>query len=147
MTADWTLPLPWRRPPLNLNQRHAHWAVENKLKQEIKTETAKVARALRVPTLQGVIAELVYYPGNNRVMDSDNIAPTMKAVLDGLRVAHVLPDDDASRVLRTSQRIVLRRDDPYDGKTGRMYLHLLDASALAPTLPHFAPTETACASH
>lgn len=133
----WELRLPWRRPPLSANDR-PHWSTRNRLNQEIKTAAWALSKQARIPRLQAVTLELVWYPGNNRRCDGENIAPTLKALTDGLVSAKVLPDDNSERVLRSSCRAVPRRADPWDSPTPRMILIVRDASVLAP-LPHYAP--------
>lgn len=133
----WKLPLPWRRPPLSANDR-PHWTVRNRINQEIKTAAWALAKSKRVPHLDAVILELVWYPGNNRHHDGDNMAPTLKALTDGLVAAKVLADDNGERVLDARLRAVPRRLDPFDGNEPRMILVIRDASALAP-LPHYGP--------
>jgi hypothetical protein len=140
--GQWLLTLPFRRPPLTGNARWSHWSREREAQQKVQTATWALAKQKRLPRLDAITAELVWYKGDNRRADADNIAPTVKPALDGLVKAHVLPDDNSDRVIRSSTRIVLRRDDPYDASTPRLVLVIRDASALAP-LPHYAPEEAA----
>lgn len=132
MTCEWVLTLPYRRPPLSLNARYGHWSQPRKLEGNVREAAWALARQQRIPQLEAVTAELVWYPGNNRRYDADNISPTLKPAIDGLVKARVLADDNSTRVLATSQRVVLRRDDPHDSATGRLLLVIRDASALAP---------------
>lgn len=135
--GEWQLRLPWRRPPISLNDR-LHHMVRNRLNQEIKQAAWALAKQAKVPPLTAVLLELAWYPGNNRRADGDNLAPTMKALTDGLVAAKVLPDDDGGRVLASTLRAVPRRADPWDSATPRMVLIIRDASVLAP-IPHYAP--------
>lgn len=137
MTDQWGLPLPWRRPPISANDR-PHWAAKNKLAQEIKTAVGWVARAKKVPKLQAVMVEMVWYPGNNRRVDGENFAPTLKYCVDGLVSVGILPDDDSERVLSSRSRAVIQRNDPLRLTSPRLILVIQDASALAP-LPHYGP--------
>ena len=143
--TEWTLNLPWRTPPLSLN-RNLHHLVQHRIRTELKTAGFALAKQQRVPALGAILAELVYYPGNNRPQDPDNLAPNIKPLIDGLRLAGVIPDDNATHVLRTSQRIIPRRDDPWGAGTGRMHLVITDASVLAP-LPHVAPPDQGGTRH
>lgn len=140
MTDDgvWVLALPWLRPPLTLNMRWPHPAVENKVRQEVKQAGWALAKQARIPQLGAVIVELVYYPANNRRQDGDNLAPTIKYLTDGLVLAKVIPDDSADRVLDSRCRIVLKRDDPYPSGRPRLRYVIKDASVLAGPLPHYA---------
>ena len=132
MTDTWVLSLPYRRPPLSLNSR-LHHMVEHRLKGDLKAATILVAHGARIPKLRAVTAELVWFKGDNRRADADNIMPTLKPCLDGLVARGVLPDDDSTHVLRTSTRIVLKRDDPNAWRGPRLELRLRDMSALAGT--------------
>lgn len=132
MTKTWSLLLPYRRPPLSLNRR-LHHMVEYRLKAEMKQAAIVLAKANRLPAMKAVTAELIWCKGDNRTADSDNISPNLKPLLDGLVAAGVLPEDNANHVLRTSTRIVLRRDDNYPNHGPRLYLTIRDLSALAVT--------------
>ena len=133
----WVLLLPYRRLPLSANDR-PHYQAKARITAEIRRDAWALAKAHRIPALKAVMVEFIHYPGNNVRHDGGNAAPTLKALIDGLVDAHVLPDDDSSRVLSESLRAVARRDDPYDLKTPRMVLVIRDASALAP-LDHYGP--------
>lgn len=129
----WTLKLPWDRPPLSSNDRHANGIVERRKQTAASDAVTYLARSeLRIglQPFERVTVELVYYPGDNRTRDPDNIAATLKPVLDGLVDAGVIPDDKARHVVRTSQRIVLREDDPHGRKTAALYLLVEDATDL-----------------
>jgi hypothetical protein len=106
--TDWVLWLPWSRPPLSLN-RHLHYMQEHRLKEQLRDATIVLAKQQRIPRLEAAVVELHWLKGDNRRADSDNIAPTLKPCIDGLRAAGVLDDDDASRV-RPLCRVVYRRD-------------------------------------
>jgi crossover junction endodeoxyribonuclease RusA len=130
---EWRLPVPYRRPPLSLNGRE-HWSVRNRVGKDVKTAAWALARAAKVPRLQAVIVELVWFKGDNRRADADNMAPTLKALQDGLVAAGVVPDDSGDRVISARLSVVLARDDPYPGAGARMELRIRDASALAPMI-------------
>jgi hypothetical protein len=138
--ADYVLHLPWRRPPISANDRWPHYTVKAKIEKEVKLAAWALARRAKVPALDAILVELVWYPGTNRRVDGDNAAPTLKYLIDGLVQAGVLPDDNSERVLRSSCRAVLRRNDPWNKADPRLILAITDASALAP-LPHYAPEE------
>jgi len=129
-TDEWRLPVPYRRPPLSLNGRE-HWSTRNRISAEVKRAGWAVARGRKVPPLKAIIVELVWFKGDNRRADADNMAPTLKALQDGLVAAGVVPDDSGDRVLSARLSVVLRRDDPYPGAGARMELRIRDASVLA----------------
>lgn len=128
---EWRLALPYRRPPISLNGRE-HWSVRHRIMEELKTTAGWVARAAKVPKLQACTIRLTWFPGNNRRCDPDNLALTLKGLVDGLVLAKILPDDNAERVLNVELCVRLRRQDPYDRPDARMELLIRDASALAP---------------
>lgn len=131
MTEQWRLPVPYRRPPLSLNGRE-HWSVRNRIGKNVRQAAWLLARHHKVPALSAVIVELVWFKGDNRRADADNMAPTLKALQDGLVQAGVVPDDSGDRVISARLSVVLRRDDPYPDSGARMELRIQDASALAP---------------
>ncbi|HET6917328.1 MAG TPA: hypothetical protein VFH56_14640 [Acidimicrobiales bacterium] len=94
----WTIPLPYPRPPLNLNQR-MHWAPRNRLTQQIKSDVHTLARLHKLPTgLDRVIVTLHWQPTTNRRRDSDNPSPTLKAAIDGLTQYGLTADDNSAHV-------------------------------------------------
>lgn len=137
---EWLLWLPWGRPPLSLNRQGGHPVTQHAIKQDIKKAAWALAKKRKIPQLSAIIVELVWYPGRNGTFDGDNMAPTLKYLIDGLVQAKVIPDDDSERVLSSRSRAVIRRNDPYDASTPRLILAIQDASALGP-LPHYPPEE------
>lgn len=125
----WSLYLPYRTPPLSLNQRFPHWGAEYRIKQQVKKAVVILARQNGIPPLKAITAELHWLKADNRRADADNIAPTLKPCLDGLVAAGVLPDDDSDHVLRTSTKVLLKRDRALPG--AHVVLHIRDMSALA----------------
>lgn len=125
------LPLPYRRPPLTLNDR-MHHQTKARITRQVRNDACILARFKKVPLLQAVITELVWFKGDNRRADAVNIAATLKPLEDGLVDAGVLPDDSADRVLSSRTSVILKRDDPYPERGPRMELRIRDASALAP---------------
>lgn len=141
--TQWTLKMPFDRPPLSLNDRFANYHQERSLQQGIAHDVSIVARRAAqlgfLPRdLQRIAVELIYYPSNNGRRDADNIAATLKPILDGLVDAKVIPDDKAEHVVRTSQRIVLARDDPYARRESECWIVVTDATEMGP-LFHVPP--------
>lgn len=130
MVDEWSLLLPFRRPPLSLNQ-HQHWTVTRKAEADLRTAAWALARKAKIPELRAIMVELVWFKGDNRKADADNMAPTLKPLQDGLVLAHVVPDDNGKHVLRASQRVVLRAQDLEGRRDPRLYLKVADASVLA----------------
>ncbi|AAN12622.1 RusA-like Holliday junction resolvase [Mycobacterium phage Che9c] len=98
MTADskyFRIDLPWSRPPLTANQR-MHWAAKARKTREVRTAAALLARD--APRTDRLVATLHYQPRQQRRRDNHNLWPTVKALVDGLVDAGVVPDDDTEHV-------------------------------------------------
>jgi crossover junction endodeoxyribonuclease RusA len=131
---------PWTRPPLTLNDRpgpHQRASLTAGIRHD--AAYCAIGAGLRDARLCKVWIELVWYTGSNGVADPDNIAPTLKAAIDGLRDSRTLVADDGRSVLRTSQRTVPRGMDPFHLSTGRTVLVVHDAAGLS--LPHYPPAD------
>jgi crossover junction endodeoxyribonuclease RusA len=141
--THWLIKMPFLRPPLSLNDRHASYHQERNLQRSLAHDVSIVARRAiqegRLAECPRIAVELLYYPGNNGRRDADNIAATLKPVLDGLVDARVIPDDKADHVVLTSQRIVLRRDDPHDRAESECWIVVMDATTMGPLL-HVPPS-------
>ena len=101
MAREWTLHLPWKSPPLSLNQR-MHWAVKARLTKEVRL-IAKL-KARHIPDLEKCSVELVWYVNTKHRRDTINPMLTLKALVDGLVDAEVIPDDSHEYV-QTQVRI------------------------------------------
>lgn len=86
----WELELPYDRPPLTLNQR-LHWARRAKLTKELRLLARLKGR--HIPDLESCTVELVWYVNTKHRRDTINAMPTLKALVDGLVDAEVVPDD------------------------------------------------------
>lgn len=139
---SWHITLPYLRPPLTANETaRGHNLAHARDRAEVRHTVAAVARSLRLPTLATAVVMLWWYPGRNgSVPDADNIAPTLKPCLDGLRDAGVLADDNARHVLLTAQRVVRLADDPFGARTPRVVLSVYDADGWVFGHPEPGPT-------
>lgn len=119
---SWRLVLPWQRPPLTLNPaRHGGWAAHAALVKRVRTEGRRAALAAGVPEgLERVALELHYRPRDKRRRDPRNLAPTLKALEDGLVDAGVVPDDTPEYVDGTGQELYVDPVEP--GHPGALYL-------------------------
>lgn len=92
--TSWTILIPAPTKWMNANQRHGHWS-ERSGPTKLWRDAAKVlARQARIPALDRVtITATVHRPDRRRNADAHNRYPTVKAVVDGLVDAGVLPDD------------------------------------------------------
>lgn len=91
MSEPVVIELPWRVPPLTLNQR-PHWAVKNSQTQAIRDVVRALALRL-VPLDPPVRVVLLWTVTNRRRRDTDNPSLTTKACIDGLVDAGFLPAD------------------------------------------------------
>lgn len=105
MVGEWIINLPWKSPPLSLNQR-MHWAVKSRLTKEVRL-IAKV-KARGIPDLERCSVELVWFVADRRRRDTDNPVLTLKALCDGLVDAEVVPDDTPEFMRKEAVRIVYR---------------------------------------
>lgn len=102
MARKWTLQLPWKSPPLTLNQR-MHWAVKARLTKEVRL-IAKV-KARGIPDIERCSVELVWFVTDKRRRDADNPVLTLKALCDGLVDAEIVPDDTPEYMTKLPVRI------------------------------------------
>lgn len=136
MTRQWVVLLPWQRPPDTLNDRRGKWEA-HRIRELVHTETSKVL-GRSIPRNSGPLtAELVWYPGNNRVADCDNIAPTLKYCMDAVKARGIVIDDNPHHVVRTMQRVVPRALDPYDRRIPELFLVLTECAHA--DMPHYVP--------
>ncbi|MGY5210094.1 RusA family crossover junction endodeoxyribonuclease [Nocardia gipuzkoensis] len=104
-----------RRPPMTANdQRRAHWTRVRKAKSQVAEQVGWAARQQlpRGLRLDRVSVRVTWYAPDARRRDSDGLGPFLKAALDALTAAGVLPDDDAAHVIETRQRVEIDRTNP-----------------------------------
>ncbi|MET0716381.1 MAG: hypothetical protein ABWY57_15860 [Mycetocola sp.] len=85
-----TFEFPWPSPPLHLNQRLHHMA-KARLTRDIRS--LMHAKARHIPDLGRIDVHLVWIVGTRHRRDGINATPTLKALVDGLVDAEVIPDD------------------------------------------------------
>lgn len=109
--TEWSIRLPWDRPPLSLNYRlHRH--VEAKVIREVRRVGMAVALQHQIPRLDRVDVTLTWFPGPIRNRDDENPVPTLKALCDGLVDAGVTEDDTARFMVKHMPVIAERDGDP-----------------------------------
>lgn len=105
---DWTLNLPYDKPPLSLNDRGqtpgARRAKSAKAAM-IRGDVHTLAKAAGIPALDAIHVRLHYRPATAHRRDADNLVATLKPAIDGLRDAGVIPDDDPSHLDWSAPRI------------------------------------------
>lgn len=82
------LMLPWTKPPLSLNdsgETRAARMAKSRVIREIREDVVTLARIARLPKgVRSATITLHYRPRDNNRRDSINLAPTVKACVDGL---------------------------------------------------------------
>lgn len=99
--GPWMFTLNYPRPPkgLHANDR-THWAVKMGATQDIRMEVMARTRNLHIGVLEFCTVQVVWVVGDKRKRDTDNLAPFMKAIFDGIGSnsrgysAHLVEDDD-----------------------------------------------------
>lgn len=102
-----TIDLPFDAPPLRSNDR-MHWATKAKLTRDIRWHAAYTTRQTCIGPIDGpVVVTLVWVVTDNRRRDAGASAPTLKAALDGIVDAGLLPGDHHQVVREERCRIEL----------------------------------------
>ena len=108
----WTIRLHYPRPPkgLSANDR-AHWAVKHAATQEVRYEVMAKVRAARIPALDRIAVDVEWIVPDRRRRDSDNAAPLLKAIYDGIGAdrgvsARIVEDDAPEFMDKRGLRIV-----------------------------------------
>ncbi len=86
------LELPWTEPPLHLNQR-MHHRPKAKLTAEVRGTARDLMLRVGPLELERPAVQLVWLVETRHTRDSENIAPTLKAICDGLVDGGLAPDD------------------------------------------------------
>ena len=124
-----TLTIPAPAPWINANARD-HWTKKGRLTRSWRSASAAWARYQKLrPVTQPVVIVATVVKTNSRRFDVENLAPTVKAAIDGLRDSGVLPEDDT----RWVTEVRLRAGDPERAAS----LSLL----ITPAVPMTTPTE------
>lgn len=98
---------PWGSPPLSLNKR-LHWAREARLKKDIGLLVKSRALRGHIPPSDHIDVWLRWQPKTKRRRDGDNVYPTIKAAVDGLVAAGIVPDDHTGHVTHRPLEILPR---------------------------------------
>lgn len=106
-----------------------HWAQRAKRTRWVRQAAAVAARGARTRRRADIHA-YVSYPRNNRADPSNVAATVLKAAIDGLVDAGVLPDDDSEHL----PAVTIRRDPP-TGRTGIYRVRLVLTRPAKETTP------------
>lgn len=124
--TEYVLELPWPTPPLSANDSGRHWAKKARQIREVRQAGFLLARQAKIPACVRVRVCLHYRPKVRRRRDSENLAPTVKALVDGALVdARVVADDSDEFVERYGPVI----HPVVDGEPARLWLVVTDLSA------------------
>ena len=104
--AVYTLEIPWDRPPLRRNGSRGNPKARNKLVQAVRHAGWALAREQKIPQYDHILVRLHYAPGRHQPQDPMNLTDTSKALIDGLRDAGVVVDDDSTHVAEFEPEIL-----------------------------------------
>lgn len=94
---SWEVALPPGMELLSLNGRE-HWAARNRTFQSLKKAAWAMLVNARIPALELVTVRVVYEPPDRRPRDPDNLAATVKPLVDAVVAARIIPDDTSAHV-------------------------------------------------
>lgn len=105
--VGWALHLPWERNPIPANKPSgkSHWTHTYRATAPVRQVGFTLARAAKIGLQPRIRVRLDWEVTDRRVRDEDNLVPPMKALVDGIRTAGVVPDDDRRFVLRDMPQI------------------------------------------
>lgn len=103
-----------RKPPPTLNRiTNMHWATRRKLKKLWEEEVAVAALNAGRPKFKRTEVQIVLYYAQKRKRDQDNLMGSAgKLLLDGLRYAGVIPDDDMQTISLPEIMVKIDRKNP-----------------------------------
>ena len=104
--AGWALHLPWEKNPTPMNRNGARggWRTEAGHIRMVR-ETARVLALRRIPPQDRIRVRLDWEVIDRRDRDEDNVVKCMKHLVDGLRLAMVIPKDTREYCLRDMPHI------------------------------------------
>lgn len=109
---QWTLDLPFDKPPLTENQRWPHWAQKAAVIKKVRAAAFWAAKSAGIPTCDRVRVTLTWFVNTRHRRDEDNITPTLKAICDGLVDAGVSDDDTPMFMEKVMPVITYRPGQP-----------------------------------
>jgi len=102
----YTLELPWPRPPLSRNGSRGHPIARSKTVKAVRKAGWALAREQKIPQHDHIVVRLHYAPGRRQPQDPMNWTDTSKALIDGLRDAGVVVDDNTEHVTEWEPEIL-----------------------------------------
>ena len=119
-----TIALPPGLKLLSLNGRE-HWAERARRTEALKKAAWAMALQAKIPRLERVSITAEYQPPDRRHRDADNPVASVKAAIDGIVAAGILPSDESPRYVAS---VTCSIGEPYP--KGRLVLHLAELPAL-----------------
>lgn len=107
--AGWMLHLPYATNPVSLNRggKRGGWRADAKAAGAVR-DLAYGLALHRIPNLPRIRVSLEWHVSTARTRDEDNLVKMQKHLVDGLRLAGVVHDDDRRYVLRDYPTITYR---------------------------------------
>lgn len=104
--AGWMLHLPWAKNPAPMNRSGARGGWRDAAHQARTVRDVAYSLALgRIPLQSRIRVLLHWHVVTKRTRDEDNLVRCMKHLVDGLKLAGVVVDDDRTYVLRDMPEI------------------------------------------
>ena len=124
----WTVVFPPGLEILTGNNR-LHWSAKGRLVKALRDGAWGQAKRLKLPRIERADVVVEYRPPAHRgplssamIRDADNLAPTGKALVDGLTMAGVFEDDRVRHVRRVSYEFGPKSD------RGQVLLHITEVA-------------------
>lgn len=113
MSREWTLVIPQPDEWINANHR-LHWAIKARRTKAWRTAAHLYARQKRLPSLTRADIVVSFRLTDARKRDVGNLAPTAKAIVDGLVSDYgLLPNDDDAHLIGPDLRRGPKSRDPF----------------------------------
>lgn len=105
--VGWAFHLPWAKNPVPANKPSggSHWRSVWRATAPVRETGFQLARAARIGGQPRIRVRLDWEVTTRHTRDEDNLVPCMKALVDGIRTAGVIPDDDRRYCLRDMPEI------------------------------------------
>jgi hypothetical protein len=111
--VGWIFHLPYEKNPIPANKAsgRSHWAHTARAVAGVRETAFLLARANLTPQPR-IKVRLDWEVTTRRTRDEDNLVPCMKALVDGIRSAGIIPDDDRRYCTRLMPEIHFAPPDP-----------------------------------
>lgn len=103
----WAFHLPWEKNPIPANKPSgkSHWASIYRATAPVRQMGLTLTRAAKIRPQPRIRVRLDWEVVDRRTRDEDNLVPCMKALVDGIKEAGVIPDDHRTYCLRDMPEI------------------------------------------